>query len=173
MARRHWLGLLGSAGAVFAAFAEAAQLPNEVAYGSLAIGIVALLLVAFDWYRERQRGLNVRRRDAMAAGINANGGIDRSVLIRFAQGCTECRLYADDFAKVFRLIGWVGEVGVSLDERPDLSGVRIVVRDPKHPSKMAQAIVAGMQAARIRFDWWANVDMADNQVVLWVYPARR
>jgi hypothetical protein len=154
MARRHWLGVLTGTGVVVGNIV----VPNDFSVGLIPIGLVTVGVSAFDWLREGQRH------------FNQNGGLDKETGIRFAQGCDECRRYAGDFAKAFRLIGWNGVVGVSLDEQPGISGVRIVVKSPASPSRTAKAIVAGMTAAKIKFDWLPNVDMADNHTFVWVYP---
>jgi hypothetical protein len=174
MAARHWLGILGGVEIIVGALLNLhPDAPSVYSYALILIGVLTIVAAGFDWHRSSHaiRRLNRKQREIFTSALRTRGGIDKSTWIRFAEGCAECHQYAKDFEEAFRETGWNEEIGVSLDERHDLSGVRIVVKDPHHPSSIARTIAASMSEAKIKFDWWPNVQMADNQTIIWIYPA--
>ena len=171
MAARHWLTVVGGLTTGLGGIAMLLpEVPDWLPFLVIAAGTLIAGIGGVDLIRERQRRLSLAQRDAIATAINANDGIDQEVRLRFAQGCDECRRYAEDIAKTLRLIGWHRDIGWSLDEQQGAHGLHLSVKNPQHPSPKARAIAAGLLAAKIDFQWAQNIHMADNQVAIWVYP---
>jgi len=96
-----------------------------------------------------------------------------SVWIRHAIGCTECADYAADLAEAFRWAGWNDSFGTSLDERTELSGLKLTVGDINDKPRVAQLIAAALEKASVKFDWWVMPGVEKDRIILWVYRQNR
>jgi len=169
MAKRHIIAIIGGGEIVVGAALNLwPAAPAWISYALMVFGVATIAYAIYDWKRDRRLGWWQRRKLANALTLRNWPAADARVLFR--SGCEECETYAKQIAQALRVAGWNGEPYWTPDEFPGVTGLRIVTRDPSAPPPLGQVLAAALTCAKVRFDWWANVDMSPHQADLHVYP---
>jgi hypothetical protein len=99
-------------------------------------------------------------------------GIDADKLeVRYASGCVECKEFAGKLAEALIWAGWNGATDTSLDERPELTGLRPCLEDMDAKPRNANLLAGALRRANIDFEWWPMPGLQD-RLSLWVYPEK-
>ncbi len=116
-----------------------------------------------------ERRLSDEQKKLVASELKTSGWLPDAIWIRYANGCDECRRYASDLAAALTVAGWNGDFGRSLDEREELTGLKLNVADMNAKPHTAALLALALEEASIDFEWWPMSGMEKERVILWVY----
>lgn len=121
---------------------------------------------------DRVRQLSKDQQEALGEELKERGLDNNKVAVRFYGGHEECKRYAAQLAEAMSFGGWQGEISTTLDERHDLTGLRLCIPDMDAKPRSANILAAAFRQAKIDFEWWQWNGLGD-QIIVFVYPQKQ
>ncbi len=120
-----------------------------------------------------QRHLTKEQKELIADVLKQGAWESSSVWLRYESGCEECREFAKDVADALVLAGWNDESGTTLDEKQNLTGVKINVHDIEAPPQTARLLGSALRQAGIDYETDPWPDLTVDRIVLFIYRQTR